>query len=426
MMHYFQTLFRRLVSSIAFLPALISLAFFFCALLIVYLNAMDYQAQAGESLQVLLVKGNDNARQVLSAIIGGIISLTVFSFSSVLLLLNQASANFTPRILPTLLTDKKHQFVLGYYIGTIVYCIILILNIQPGELTHSSPKFGVLLAMIFGISCMGLFMYFIHLISLKLQVSQIIVLAAQQSVRLIRKMHKKEKPDSTPLPEGITWQLFRSQESGYLSQINTHRLQQLCHKYQFQIEVTVVIGTFIVKNSPLLKIGQQRPTTPKLYTAIIDCFSFGLEPYREGSYLYGINQISEIAVKSLSPGINDPGTALMAIDYLSIIFNYLLKPGEISLQEDSPKTDWLICKAHSLSELLFAYILPIHHYGRSDAKVHRKLLEFYSRLFPLLIRTADKELIKKLVAEQWESIRKNIASPSQIVFLSENTEMNFA
>ncbi len=101
-----------------------------------------------ENLQVLLVKGNDNARQVLSALIGGVISLTVFSFSMVMVLLNQATSNFTPRIIPGLLTDKKNQFVLGFYIGTIIYCIIIILNVKPGELNGDTPRFGVLLAML--------------------------------------------------------------------------------------------------------------------------------------------------------------------------------------------------------------------------------------------------------------------------------------
>jgi uncharacterized membrane protein len=110
----------------------------------------------------------------------------------VMLLLNQASYSFTPRIIPGLLTDKKHQFVLGFYIGTIIYCIIIILNITPGEASQSSPKFGVLLAMLFGMICLFLFIYFIHLTSQKIQVDNIIFLVTGKSIKLI----EKNNPDS--------------------------------------------------------------------------------------------------------------------------------------------------------------------------------------------------------------------------------------
>ena len=90
--------YQQVVNSIAFLPAIISLLFFLLSIVMVYFDFSWVGSPYVKSMQVLLVKGNDNARHVLSALIGGVISLTVFSFSMVMLLLKQASSSFTPII----------------------------------------------------------------------------------------------------------------------------------------------------------------------------------------------------------------------------------------------------------------------------------------------------------------------------------------
>lgn len=403
-----QIFYQQIISSIAFLPAIISLLFFLLSIVMVYVEFSFLETPFAKSMQVLLVKGNDNARHVLGALIGGIISLTVFSFSMVMLLLNQASSSFTPRIIPGLLTDKKHQFVLGFYIGTIIYCIIIILNITPREASQNSPKFGVLLAMLFGIVCLSLFIYFIHLISQKIQVDNIISLVTSESIKLIEQDNSQKclSVDTT------AWHLLGSEEAGYYSRIHIGKLEKICRDHQLHIKILHPLGTFLLAHTPFCSVSRNIYAEKKLEFEILSCFVFGYEPYGESSYLHGVNQLSEIAVKALSPGINDPGTAVIALNHLSKVFCCLYQ----HTPEEKLVLPLVIQAGYSLQELLFNFIHPIGNYGKNDAKVHATLLEFYTRLLPL-VPSQEAEFIYRQLEEEMESIKKNIPSPSQITLL---------
>lgn len=403
--------YQQVVTSIAFLPAIISLLFFLLSIVMVYFDFPFLESPFVKSMQVLLVKGNDNARHVLSALIGGIISLTVFSFSMVMLLLNQASASFTPRIIPGLLTDKKHQFVLGFYIGTIIYSIIIILNITPGEASQHSPKFGVLLAMMFGIICLSLFIYFIHLISQKIQVDTIIALVTSKTIKLISK-ENKEGSNTDSSPDTRSWYPLGSVESGYYSQLHAARLEKICKANQISVKILYPPGSFLLEHTPFCSVSENMEDKRKLKSDILSCFEFSFEPYGETCYLYGVNQLSEIAVKALSAGMNDPGTAIIALDHLSKVFCYLYqyKP------ESKQSTSLIIQATYPLQELLFKFISPIGNYGKSDAKVNASLLEFYTRLLPLL-PPQQKDIIYTQLEEIKESIEIHIQSPTQIALL---------
>ena len=106
-------------SKIAFYPTIISLSGLSLAFLMIYLEQLDVSAYLIDAAPALVIDDTDTAKTILSTLIGGLISLTVFSFSMVMVLLSQASSNFSPRVLPGIISDRKHQIVLGQYIATI-------------------------------------------------------------------------------------------------------------------------------------------------------------------------------------------------------------------------------------------------------------------------------------------------------------------
>lgn len=116
-------------------------------------------------IAVVLVDSVEDGRLILGTLVASTISLMVFSFSMVMVVLNQASSNLSPRLLPGLITVKDNQVVLGFYLGTVCYCLMLILNIHPNAETARIPAFGILIGMCLGLSCLGFFTYFIHWIS---------------------------------------------------------------------------------------------------------------------------------------------------------------------------------------------------------------------------------------------------------------------
>ncbi len=122
--------YARMVSSIAFYPAIIAVFFLILSLLMLKLDFSEQGKSFKQQLTWLSLKDASTARSILSAIAGGIISLTVFSFSMVMIILNQAASQMSNRILNSMIESRFQQIILGFYIGTIVYALFLLSTIR--------------------------------------------------------------------------------------------------------------------------------------------------------------------------------------------------------------------------------------------------------------------------------------------------------
>ena len=173
--YFIQHFYEKITTSIAFYPILMAMGYFLFTGLMFYLEAHGLTAWMDERLpSFLLIKSWDVAQSILTVLVGALISLMVFSFSMVMVLLNNAASNFSPRILPSLISNKFHQFVLGTYLGTIVFCLLMVLNMTPNQDKFPLLGFSVLLGIVFGVICLLLFVFFIHSISESVQVGKIL------------------------------------------------------------------------------------------------------------------------------------------------------------------------------------------------------------------------------------------------------------
>lgn len=324
----------------------------------------------------MLVNGLEDARLILGTIVGSIFSLMVFSFSMVMLVLNRASSTLSPRVIPGLITQKSHQVVLGVYMGTIIYSLILIINIQSKTAEYQIPTLGILLSMAFSILCLGMFIYFIDSISKSIQVDNILQRIFRKTKYQIKKAGIAEKPFEMPNTDG--WNSVPASLTGYLKQVEYGKLRKVCEANDITIEITENPGFFFVSGFPIAKVS--KPVDEEIEKDIRSCFIFYIEEHVSDHYLFGFKQISEIAVKALSPGINDPATAIKAIDMLSILFidkmclnekNYFLNADEKLL---------VFFRTPTLEELLFINLTPIRAYGKQDATIMLKILESLKNL----------------------------------------------
>ncbi|GJM32421.1 MAG: hypothetical protein DHS20C18_14220 [Saprospiraceae bacterium] len=372
--------------------------------------AVEYQSfiiDIKQNIGIILVQEKENARLILGTLVGGIISLMVFSFSMVMIVLNQASSSLSPRVIPGLITQKSHQIVLGMYLGTIIYCLILIINIQSSNAKYQIPTLGILFAMIFGITCIGLFVYFIHSISRSIQVDNILDKIFHHTSRQMATDNQQE--DSVELPDTSTWSTIYTNHSGYLKKIDTSTLLKICKKHNLTVLIMEHIGFFLVNGYPFLKVSEK--VDKEVEEDIRSCFIFYIEEHVADHYLFGFKQISEIAVKALSPGINDPGTAIKAIDMLSILFIKKMKLKEKNYVLDEDKKLLVIFKKPTLEELLYENLTPIREYGKQDATVMLNLIESLKNL-----AYADKDnrsyqpVISKYIRSMVISCEKHITN----------------
>ncbi|WP_460879235.1 DUF2254 domain-containing protein [Pontibacter rugosus] len=312
-----------IINSIGFYPTLISLFFFGLALLMLFLESHGLSKQFQDDLPFMIITDEATARLILSSITTGIISLTVFSFTMVMLVLNQASANFTPRVIPGLISHKSNQRVLGLYLGTLIYTLVIMVNIHAEYYSIPLPGFSIFLSMCFTILCLSFFVYFIHSISQSIQIESILEGIYHVTTQRLNKEIKNDKGHLVPnvFTTHKDWYPVLSPETGYLQSLDQERILEICCEYDVVLYFDHPLGNFVVQGVPFARVNKSLEDIEGFVKKLFSHTDFFREERPSVNYLFGFKHITESAVKALSPGINDPGTAIKAIDYLTALFS---------------------------------------------------------------------------------------------------------
>lgn len=369
----------RTIHSLAFYPTLIALGFLLLCLLNIAIEYQPWLMTLKRHLDIGLVRNADNARLILGTLVGGILSLMVFSFSMVMVVLNNAAAALSPRVVPGLISSKGHQKTLGFYLGTILYALLLITTIEQNG-SDRVPSLGVLITLGLGIACLGLFVGFIRSISQSIQVEYILnnlyATTLEKLNGTAEKLLECDEPPSWPADE--SWVAVSAQRSGYFKEVNIGTLNELLVDNDLRMAVLIHRGFFVMAGHPLFQLD--REVDEALSGQLLDCFDFFVEQYASAHYVFGCKHISEIAVKALSPGINDPGTAITAIDMLSVLLSKRMALPDLDaspLPDGPPRLLFFELSLDPLLQLLFG---PLRTYGCADPQVLTSLLQALKNL----------------------------------------------
>ncbi|MCC9168255.1 DUF2254 domain-containing protein [Pontibacter harenae] len=373
-----------IVGSIGFFPTVMSLLFLALAILMIYLETQGISESLKENLPFLIITNGETAQTVLSSITTGIISLMVFSFTMVMLMLNQAGSNFSPRVIPGLITHKSNQKIMGLYLGTLVYTLVVMVNIRSDSYYESLPGLAVFLAMAFTILSLSFFLYFIHSISQSIQIGNILESIHNVTRSNLEKLVKSDKKLAEPsVFKDADWQDLVSPRSGYVQSIHGEAVAELCQKQQVILDFLQPQGSFIVKGTPFARINRPLEDKKKFSDELLDNVNFNNSELADVNYLHGFKQITESAVKALSPGINDPGTAVKAIDYLTDLFAIRMQLTDSNLLEDK---EGVVRVRFSQETFDYLYLLcfgSIRQYGKGDTLVVLRMLYAFKNLLHL-------------------------------------------
>jgi uncharacterized membrane protein len=402
-------LYQRIVHSLAFYPTLIAVGFLCLCLLSMRIEYQPWMMTLKDTVDVGMVRNADNARLILGTLVGGILSLMVFSFSMVMVVLNNASASLSPRVIPGLISDKGHQKTLGFYLGTILYALLLITSIEQNS-TTDVPSLGVLISLCLGIACLGLFVHFIHSITRSIQVEYILNnLYCTTLHKLAAREAKMACVETLPSwPDDSNWREVRSERSGYFKELNISAINAMLCEHDLRMTVMIHRGFFVMSGRPLFKLD--REVDEDIASQLLDCFDFFIEEYAHTHYLFGCTQISEIAVKALSPGINDPGTAITAIDMLSVLLSKRLPLPDLDIAPLPDQPPRLFHYEMNLDELLLLVLGPIRNYGCADVGVLVCLLQAFKNLFYHPLRAQQKSDLLKHVASVLETADQHLSN----------------
>lgn len=391
--------YHRIRGSIGFYPSMIAFLLSMLAMLLLAVETPDLTRYMKEKVGVLIINNADTARSLLSTLIGGVISLTVFSFSMVMILLNQASSNYSPRLLPGLISNKPHQVVLGFYIGTILFNIICLINVLPGDGPFEIPAFTILLGILLGPVCLILFVYFIHSISQAIQIDNVLRRLHRDTGYALDDLEEEldnETIDADGEPMLENEVVIKSREYGHLISISQEELVRLACENDVFIKLAQPLGVTILRNDKLLYLD--RTVDEELADALLQCLYFERQERVIDSHYFGFKQLTEIVIRAMSPGINDPGTALAGLDNITDLLARRMKLREDMIFKDEQAVPRLAVHIMRFDELVYRTFSAIRTYVAHDPVIVRKILTAIKHLKQ--ITPAKKSYLDVLTAEK--------------------------
>ena len=329
----------------------------------------------------LILQDGDTALTIISTCIGGLISMMVFSFSMVMLLLSQASSNFSPRLLPGLISDRKNQVILGTYLATILYMIFILFSIEPEDKKYTLPGLSIIIGIVLTVVCLAAFIYFIHNMSQSIQISNIIdKIYIQSKKRLQENIDQETQNDpelSKNFPDTSGWHSYKSSKSGYFQNISLKNIAEICDEHDTRIHLTVPKGFFILSDANF--ITSEKELDELTVEKITSNISFSKDELVRDNYILAFKQITEIAVKQCHQESTTQETCINAIDYLTELFALRMKKNNTGVLVNDGKAQIKISIV-TFEELAYNVMASLRTYCKHDPIIVQKLIWMLSYL----------------------------------------------
>lgn len=375
----------QLHSSYWFIPAVMAVLTTALALIIL---TFDRTGKVEIDYWWVYTGGADGARSILEAVAGSMVSVTATAFSITIVALQLAASNFGPRILRNFMQDTGNQVVLGTFISTFIYCLLVLRTIRGEGDGYSQfmPQLAVTVGIILAIISIGVLIYFIHHASTIIQASYVIENVSADLHKAIKRLfpekighgeqedrHQIEKIPINFAEESV---VIRSNNTGYLQAIDDEELMNIACQYNLLVRLQTRPGKFIVQGGDLMLVFPGEKVNQKLTQKINKIFIFGKERTEQQDVEFPINQLVEIALRAISPAVNDPFTAIRCIDQLSAGFCHIVHRNfPSSYRYDRNNKLRVIAEGVNFAGLADAAFNQIRQYGYSDVAVTIRLLE---------------------------------------------------
>lgn len=329
------------------------------------LDFSDWGKDLKASHRWLRLRDASTARSILSTIATGLLSFTVFSFSMVMILLTQAASQLSNRILANLIGKRFQQAILGCYIGTILYALFLLTAIRDIDSGIHIPALSIYLLILFTIADVFLFIYFLTYVTQSVRYETVIsdILSKTESA-LTALSSGCSRTDSESEDRPATTLL--SPVSEYYQGFDQAGLVQVATRAGVDVRLLHPVGTYLLKGAPFIEVRSAVSLSTKEEDALLSSFDFYTGQSPDAHYLYGFRQLTEMALRALSPGINDPATAVQALHALAhLLLLRMSTPVRNFLTDAEGRLRVETCEP-AVTVLVEDFFWPIWDYGKGD------------------------------------------------------------
>lgn len=417
-------LWEEIRSSFWFIPALMAIA----AIVLSYATVVIDQWVSLELIQQLgfLWTGNaDGARSLLTTVAGSIITVAGVVFSLTIATYSQASMQFGPRLLRTFMRDRGNQVVLGTFISTFIYCLMVLRTVRTGEETGFVPNISITLGIGLALASLGVLIYFIHHVTASVQAPVFVAGAADDLLKTIERLFPAEmgqepsgqqkQAGHRDIPKDFDRQAVTilASDDGYLEGLDNEGLIEIAQKNDLVLRIHRQPGHFVIAQTPLARLWPPERSSPELNDQIEQLFVLGKQETQSQDVEFAIGNLVDVAIRGLSPGTNDPLTAATCLDWLGAALCRLAgKPfpspyrydgaGHLRVIVDEPST---------FAALVDVTFDQVRQYADSHILIRKRMLDIIGQVIPFTQNEQDRQALIRQARLIERSSHREIAEP---------------
>jgi uncharacterized membrane protein len=315
-----RALWWRLRSGLWLVPGLLVLGATLLALGLIELGSW-HDLELERRWPRLFGAGAQGSRSLLSAIATTMLTVAGTVFSITLAVLSLAASQYSPRVIRTFMDDRPTQIVLGVFVAVFVYCLVVLRTIRDGE-EPMVPSLAVLGAIVLAFVAVGFLVFFIHHLASSIEAPSILQRVGRGTDAAVEDLFPEDLGDevdeaAAEQPRVDAWTPVPALENGYIVSVDNAALLAFARDEGRIVRMALAIGDYALAGQPLAWLEGAHEADEKAGRALNACYSFDRQRTIEQDAPYGLQQMVDIALRALSPGINDQSTALLCVDRMT-------------------------------------------------------------------------------------------------------------
>ena len=349
----------RLRQSYWFIPSMMTFAAVLLAGGMIWLDSYEGSGWM-DRFAWLYASRPSGARQVLSAIGGSMITVAGTVFSVTIAAVVYASGQYGPRLLSNFMSDRGNQVTLGTFIATFIYCLIVLRTVRSAEESGGAgfvPNMALLVGVFLAVCSIAVLIFFIHHVPSKIHINSVIEdighrLLKEIDHRFPNSIGEGPAEDDDPAGRDLVPATFREHASakdgaqrglieakrtGYIQVVGDEAILEVATKHDLVLRLQYQPGDFAHTGRALVEVWPPARCDEDVARAIRSAFSFGARRSALQDLRFLIDELVEIAARALSPGVNDPFTAITCLDWLSAALSALSQrrlPSHLRLDDE--------------------------------------------------------------------------------------------
>jgi uncharacterized membrane protein len=325
--------------------------------------------------------------------------------------------------------DPQSRLIAGLFLATFVYCTIVAGAIRENESEFTIPQLAVLVGLGLGLLCVVALIYYIHHLANSIRSEYIVKRVATDIQHMVDHLFPEEigvEPPADYMPPSLgTGQQILAQQSGFFQNIIGNDLIHAAKRHNVVLELEYNPGEFILAETPLVTVYGTIDNVAALTREVHDAIDLGRERTVEQDARFAFDKLVETAIRSLSPAINDPITAIMCLDRLAEGLIYLAnhRTGQPYRLDNTGQLRLIVDRPVSFVDMVSVAFTQIRRYGKNDLDVMLHILRLLRRIGMQARTPAEQEALRiqaQLVRQQCEASGSYL--PAELALINQHCD----